>query len=231
MELITKEILYDKIISFQDMNFTIAVMNGKAGLINIKGEPLTEFIYDDLSDYYDSDEDSAGWMLYEDDYCQMRLNGKWGILNNYGEIIVDFQYEDEIDFYQLENNLIVKLNDKYLLLDSAGKVILDKYESIVPQINGYACVSNGENVGIINSNGELVVDCIYKWVEVSSSDYFVVWTHDGYEGIIDKNKTIILDCKYSSIKICTSKECKDVVFIANLNEKSALFNTQGVQLV
>ena len=44
---------YDKILSFWGEKCTIAVLNGKAGLIDYNGNKLTEFIYDDLSDDLD----------------------------------------------------------------------------------------------------------------------------------------------------------------------------------
>ena len=218
---------YDKIINFNYMNFTIAVKNGKAGLIDINGKPITDFIYDDLTDYYDKDEDSAGWMVYEDDYCVMRLNGKWGVLNYNGKVIVDFQHDDEITTYSVGDKIIVVQNNKYSLIDINGNLITNEYDTIMPQINGYACVTLGNNVGIINSNGELVIDCKYQWVEVSNSDYFSVCTHDDCWGIIDKKQNVILDFKYDNINICNSKDGKNVVFVTELNGKSALFNTDS----
>ena len=38
---------YDKIVPFHNNeNYTIAIANGKAGLIDLEGNPITEFIYD-----------------------------------------------------------------------------------------------------------------------------------------------------------------------------------------
>ena len=206
---------YDNIVGFHYMNFTVAIKNGKAGLININGKPLTGFIYDDLTDYYDKDDDSAGWMLYEDDFCVMRLNGKWGVLNYAGKTIVDFKYDNEIITYSVGDRIIVVANDKYSLIDINGNVITDKYDTIMPQINGYACVTHGDNVGIIDSNGKVIVDCIYKWVEPSNSEYFAVSTHDDLWGIVDKQQNVILTLKYDSVDICISKDNKTVVFNVN----------------
>ena len=221
---------YDKIINFNYMNFTIAIKNGKAGLIDINGKPLTDFIYDDLTDYYGKDEDNAGWMVYEDDYCVMRLNGKWGVLNYNCKVIIDFQYDDEITTYSVEDKIIVVQNGNYSLIDINGNLITNEYDTIMPQINGYACVTLGDDVGIINSNGELVIDCKYQWVEVSNSSYFAVKTHDDFWGVVDTTQKVILDFKYDNINICNSKDGKNVVFVAELDNKSALFNTTGERI-
>jgi len=226
----TKTFVYDNIISFHYMNFTVAIKNGKAGLIDIAGNPLTDFIYEDLTDHYDKDEDSTGWMLYEDNYCVMRLNGKWGILNYKGNTIVDFKYDDEIATYSVGDRIIVVADDKYTLIDLNGNIITDKYDTIMPHIDSLACITLGDNVGIIDSNGEGVIDCKYKWVQPSSSGYFAVSNHDDKWGVLDRNQNVILDLEYDFVDISISKDSETVVFNVNLNGKSALYNTSGERI-
>lgn len=52
-KLILGNFKYDDILPFCCTNYTVAISNGKAGLIDLNENPLTEFIYDDLREYCD----------------------------------------------------------------------------------------------------------------------------------------------------------------------------------
>ena len=67
----------------------------------------------------------------------------------------------------------------------------------MPHIDGVACITLGNNVGIIDSNGEAVIDCKYKWVQPSSSSYFAVCSQDDKWGVLDRDQNVILGLEYT----------------------------------
>ena len=135
---------YEKIIPFQDIEYTVAIHNGKAGLISKEGEPLTEFIYDNLEDYYKNEfldvfddlgvENVEHWKLtaFENKkYCSLRLNGKWGLLNNKGEVVLDFKYNSQLKVVERDDLPYHYLNTNVLLNENWEEFIdKNKYDHI-----------------------------------------------------------------------------------------------------
>lgn len=164
VELMFGNFKYDNIACFSNVNYTVATLSGKAGLIDLKGNPITDFIYDDLTQENIDDSEIDKMIDYfhfvNSNYYSLRLNNKWGVLNNKGETIVDFIYDERI--------------------------------------------------------------------EICSQDFFIV-RKDKY-GVINSNKKIILDCIYENIQECSLDNDSKIFFIATLNDKQALFNSEGERL-
>ena len=66
------------------------------------GEPITEFIYDDVK-----------W--FEDGYCPVMKDGKWGFIDETGTEVTDFIFDDVSGLYQ--GKTYVGLNGVYGIMD------------------------------------------------------------------------------------------------------------------
>ena len=89
-----------------------ALLNGKWGFINEKGEEVIPFIYEDTT-------------YFHKDYVAVKKDGKWGFINQKGERIIPFLYDDAS--YFTEGLALVKKDDKYGYIN-------DKNETVLPFI-------------------------------------------------------------------------------------------------
>ena len=212
------------------MKTTIEIKNGKAGLIDINGIPLTDFIYDDLSSYYE-EKNGCSWALYEDNFISMRLNNKWGILNQKGEIIIDFLHENKVRIEKLGKNLVAVLDNKYYLININGEKIKElPFDCVIVNLDEFAIVSLNELFGLINNNGDLILECKYKWIDSPpQSKYFALLNQDDNWGVMNLEKEIVIDFKYDSIEICRIDD-NQYSFIVEFEKKSALLNEKGEQI-
>ncbi len=127
VELMFGDFKYDNIACFSNVDYTVATLNGKAGLIDLKGNPITDFIYDDLTQESIDDSEIDKMIDYfhfvNSNYYSLRLNNKWGVLNNKGETIVDFIYDERIETGLQDFFIVCK--DKYGVINNNKEMILD----------------------------------------------------------------------------------------------------------
>jgi len=227
---------YDKIIPFShsQRDYTVAILNGKSGLIDINGRELTEFIYDDMSnEIEDESYYEVGWIHFEHPYdklCRMRLNGKWGLLDNNGNIVVDFKFANPVQEWG-ENFIIGKSEKeayKEFVIDKNGNIHSELcFDGIIP-CSEFAIVIQNKKYGIIDKNYKIIVDYKYDYLYAGYTDKFLTAKIGKKWGIIDLKENIILDFIYQDIEIENyNKKC---VFKAKYNNKYALFNIKGKRI-
>ena len=99
-----------------DTNFTIAKKDGKAFLIDQKGEQV--------SDKYDE-------IVYHGTFYKMKSNGKWGYMNAKGKVEIIPQYDEAGSMD--DDRAIVTIDDNKFLIDKSGKKLSGPYQSIRPK--------------------------------------------------------------------------------------------------
>lgn len=169
-------------------NTGIAKKNGRYGLINRKGDSLTEFKYTMVSNF--------GFNHYK---CQTE-NKKSHILDSNGKIIFNKDLEFDIQSHFFEKDSIIifretierkKLNG---LVSIDGKVIIEpKYENIffINDSELYV-VKNEKKFGFINKSGEEVIPLIYDKVGFNINENLIPVLKDEKWGFINrKNETKI----------------------------------------
>ena len=169
-------------------NTGIAKKNGRYGLINRKGDSLTEFKYTMVSNF--------GFNHYK---CQTE-NKKSHILDSNGNIIFNKDLEYDIQSHYFEKDSIIifretiegkKLNG---LVSIDGKVIIEpKYENIfcIKDSELYV-VKNEKKFGFINKSGEEVIPLIYDKVGFNINENLIPVLKDEKWGFINrKNETKI----------------------------------------
>ena len=170
------------------------------------------------------DEDKNSNRLY---YYYDKLNKKTSGSYNY---ITPIYYKNKnTPRYLLLNN-----NNNLELLDiKTHKVItLNKDISWLPEfsseIYGYEVITNNEyeivatnnqKYGLINSNGEILIDFIYDKIITYKNSLFIAKLNDKY-GIIDKNNKTILDFNYD-----TMSSSGNYIIVSN-NDKLSILNSK-----
>ena len=169
-------------------NTGIAKKNGRYGLINRKGDSLTEFKYTMVSNF--------GFNHFK---CQT-VNKKSYLLDSNGKIIFNKDQYFDIQSHYFEKDSIIIFQEtigrKKLdgLVSIDGKVILEpKYENIffINDSELYI-VQNEKKYGFINKYGKEVIPLIYDKVGFNINEDLVPVQKDGKWGFISrKNETKI----------------------------------------
>ncbi len=213
-ELIFGNFKYDDIMPFCGTNYTVAILNGKAGLIDLNGTSLTEFIYDDLREYCD-DEDECNIWLIMGKYCTMRLNDKWGVLDDKGNVVYDFIYDNEIEMLDHEEYIYVYANGKTRVMDKDLKPILkNDYDLIDKACDDLFSVKINNKYGYVDKDDKIIIDFIYDEASpFNEYDLANVKVNDKW-GIINKAGAFVQECIYDDINDWDEDEkiihaCKD----------------------
>ncbi len=158
--------------------------NGKYGYIDIKGNTVIGFKYDDAYDF------SNGM-------AKVKQNGKFGYVDRQGREIIPAVYDDGGEFS--ENLVWVKKDGKYGYLDTNGNVALPfEYEHAYNFTEGAASVKKGGKYGYIDRNGETVIDFKFAWSAEFHEGRARVGEKGRY-GYIDRSGEIVIPMKYEQV--------------------------------
>lgn len=170
---------------------TMAEVSGKYALLDDQLQPLTEFMWDDLTQISDSTGACA-------------VNGKWALINKNGKTRTEYVYEDvirdEYGFCAGQKRIFVKENGKYHLVDKKGSAIGDLTfddAHIFPK-EGFAAVCEGGKWGFIDARGKLVIEYQYEDAQSFSNGFAAVCV-GGKWGYIDENNHQVVEPKFDSV--------------------------------
>ena len=140
------------------------------------------------------------------------LEDGYGYVNEKAENVIPFKYDTAYDF---ENGVAsVIYNDELIIINTKGErqkqlekqeqLLMEKYDLYgdMENGNGAKITMLDEKFGIINSNGEEVVECIFDDIKeniIEGKDWLKVKVNGKY-GIINSKGEIIVDLKYSKIE-------------------------------
>lgn len=123
-------------------------------------------------------------------YCVATVDERWCLLDQTGKQI-SAEYDDIWGFYNHYAN--VKLNDKYALIHTSGKLVTDfEYDWIGVMEEGLACVMKNGKGGYINEKGEIIIELQYDDVS-SFSDGLACVSLNQKNGFIDCTGKMIID--------------------------------------
>lgn len=158
------------------------------------------------------------------DYCRfVDSNNKWGIVNK-ESVIVSKNLYDSIDVVGIPNVFIGK-NEESIYLINPSKSIEQQidcdhfwtnqecYES------GYIYISKNGDEGLMNTNGEVLLDCDYSSIGFDSDHFYL--TKGDLHGMADLDGNIIIPCEYERFE-----SLDNGYYIAN-NEFSYLLSPYG----
>lgn len=168
----------------KDLYF-IAFKDGQAGLLNGK-KVILNYEYEDIQ--YSS----------LNDVFVVQRNSKQGVASKTGATIVGTEY-DSILFGGMYIN--ASKEDKLYIFDLNGrsienKNIISKMQTANPEY--FITIDENDIYSIVDSQGKVLVDNNYSYIEYLSDNYFIV-ARDGKDGIIDISGKSVVDLAYTSI--------------------------------
>lgn len=139
------------------------------------------------------------------------------IIDQNNDVVLPYKYHEIKEFDN--GSFLVKLNDKYGVVDSAMKEIVAPSYSHISLVNNVYIVENTIDAnsyyskkryyGMIDLKGNILLKCIYSSINPAVSDLFFVtisetddYTHDKYNlvGLLNSKGEFLIEPKYSRIE-------------------------------
>jgi hypothetical protein len=126
-------------------------------------------------------------------------------------------YDDQL------GQLVFGLNEKYGVMDKAGKILIAANYEMISFINGgYAVFQMKNKYGILNQAGKIVVPATYSYISENNSTHFVSIENDKYNlAEIKTNKIIAPAFDFISITD------EPALFLASKDGKYGYLDGQG----
>ena len=194
--------------------FEIVSKDGYYGFKDSKGEMITPYKYDDVSQFN------------EGGLSRVRINGKQGILHKSGEEIVPLKYDLVLSFN--EGLMLVKLDSKWGYVDINGvEVISLIYDDAFSFHEGLANVKLDDEWGYINKNGIMVIPFIYNEALCFIDGFAVVKRNNKWLFIVKTGEILVeLDELYDTIGFF-----KDGLAPVKKNNKWGFVDKTGQQII
>lgn len=162
-------------------------LNGKWGIINIKGEEITPFKYDNI-------------IGFQNGLCVVEIQEphiKYGFINTSGKEITPIKYDIAHSLYA-DGFAAVNLNNQWGFIDKNGhEAIPIKYDYVEAFNQGFAKVNFKGKFNLIGIDGKNALPTDYSYInfDTQSNTYFA--GKDGTEYLIYKNgrELILLKCR------------------------------------
>ena len=194
-----------------------ARQSGKVGFIDMSGEVVIPFIYDDAYCFRNGVTcanvdgkygviDITGKQMNHFKYdmmsvfrlglSQASLGQNYGVVNEKGEEVVQLEW-DSVGIVS-EDLFIVEKNGKYGLLNLMGVCLPPIYDKISGFSEGLAVISLKGKYGYIDSVGNIVIPMIYEDARPFSEGLAGV-SKNGKYGFIDKDNNVVIEFKYTDV--------------------------------
>jgi len=168
--------------------------DGKLGLVNNAGEPISEYLYDDIR------------FTYRPNFVQVGINKLYGIIKSTGDIIVEPIYTNRVQFgnYFFFSDIAAIVTEEGLLgfVDCYGEIIIEpqfdvsNYENIrdyeVLFYHGVQMVPDGDTQYIIDLKGNILFELPDDAYAITDyDDEIISYTYNYVEGAMDNNVRVI----------------------------------------
>jgi len=200
---------------------TAAKLNGRWGLIDIKGNWLRSLTYEKVGGYLDG-------------YLPVMRNGLWGLINHKGVLVQPIRYQKMMNCS--EQRCGVKLNDKWGYVDLNRKLIIQpQYDTANKFKGGYAVVEKGGQWLLINLQGHHVRDTFSAKKLYRPSEGLSAFQDDNDKrGFISISGNIVIPSQFESVKrfsegLAAVYNGKKWGFVDSRGKMKILFNFENVQ--
>lgn len=161
---------------------------GKMGVINLSGKLVIDCIYDTIEPCCD---DAFSVSIVTEDVLSCF------VINSDGIIVLP----SKNGFYRFKNGFFYEYGDNKntIWYSITGKLVFDGEAK--PLSTNFIAVYNNYRWGIINKNGEKIINYLYDEIVLLNNCFVVL--REGKIGLIDLNGRIIVDAIYNSIECVT----------------------------
>lgn len=159
------------------------------------------------------------------------IDNERGYFNRYsGEMAISPQYDKAWVFS--EGVACVMRGWRMAVIDHQGKVLFEKSFPYKEGVNSY-CFHNGlcpmsdgdGKLGLINKEGNWVVEPAYNYVEYKNEGLWRVWDAEGIEGLLDRDGKVFLPVEFSRLSFN-----KGHIFATTIDHVDQVYDFDG-QLV
>lgn len=182
--------------------FSIVKKNNKWGVVNPKGKTLIPFVYDSLSSFYNEKNEIVLGENQKKDlfdlkgYFYFKNNEKVGCIDSRGVVLIENKF-DKIQYFY--NNKLALANSKIssYIINTKEKIEIPVRCKVKYNKNGeYILIDSLNKVGVIDSNGKIMIPFVYDNYNVSD---YTIFKKGNKFGRIDSLGNIILPFKYDTI--------------------------------
>ena len=178
---ITWEEARDKALSFK--NAFLVKQDGRWGIMGRDGAAILPVEYDKITRVKD--------------VLLTKLDGKWGVADDAGNVLLTPAYDAVKTLGK--RWLLLKNDGKYGVADYAGKVILPaKYDKVQLGEDSFIVTEN-ERVGLFDTSGKQLLDCIYYTARRSGNGGYIAGSEASY-WYMDAQRRLITSEKFLDAK-------------------------------
>lgn len=228
--------VYDRISGISE-GYARVCKNEKWGYIDSTGTLISEPQWDAVP------------YRYVDEYCDFRngfarviKDGKYGIIDTTGRIIVSPEWESVGGFY--DGLSYVSRNGKYGFVNTAGDIVVEPiWDMAYNFYNGYAEIQidgkakttqeremdrgaiityGDKKCGIIDTNGNIVIEPKWDRIDIMEDGYFIVTNEDMKRGALDHNGNIVIACDWDYVDYSGAE-----LFTIEKDDQSGLMTSSG----
>ncbi len=187
----------------------LAIKEDQSGFINIEGEVIIPFEYEDAFPFYK-------------DYASIKKNGKWNYLNYRGEKVFNdslvFSYRPIIDNKAIFMIDSIKVEKEKKITGKNGSRTFIEY--------GYGIEKIQLKEGLIDTDGNIVLHPLYDEISGYFHNGYMRIRNNGMTGIIDQNYKVIIPIMYEDIS-----DIKDDLFLAKSKNKWGMINIKNQAVI
>ncbi len=213
-----------------EKNILIYKENNYYGIINLKGDKITDAIYEEISG-----------IDYKEGYLKVKKQNSYGVIDTKGKSIIKNEYDnimadgfyDENTKYQKAGFITrIKTDDGYRFgyANEKGKKVLD---TIYNELNRITEIKNDKDIYLVISTngkygltkkGKVILEPEYTEISYDKNSNLLIVTKGNAIGVVDLKGKLILPIDYDFVAIGGD------YITANKGETKLVFNTLGEQI-
>jgi hypothetical protein len=164
-------------------------LNGRYGYLNGKGAVIIEPQLPRYNNYFQ-------FAQFKNGHAKFVKSGKFGLINTAGEQVIKPIFSDVGEFGEL---IPVTKGDKWGYADEAVKLKIPyRFDYAFGFENGRAKVMMNGMYGLINLNGDYVIEPEYDRMTNTASTFFIV-EKDNLVGLVNTDGKLLVDLEYTRI--------------------------------
>ncbi len=208
--------------SFNSGGYAAVSVDGKAGVIDQKGQVIVPFVYDDVNWYcFDGGDLAAvksgakwgfadksgnlaiackydGVTQFSNGRAGVRTGGKWGFIDSGDNMVVPAIYENIYTRF-VDGLTGAKLGGEWGFIDRDGVVKIPfRYEEAQSFIGGLAKIKLNGLWGMIDKSGKEVVPVKYEEVNGTFTNGMMAVKSNGRWGYVDRTGTETILCRFDN---------------------------------
>lgn len=186
----------------------------KWGYVDTTGTLISEPQWDKVPYSYSNE-----FCDFKNGFARVIKDGKYGLIDSTGHLVIAPEWDSVGGFY--DGLSYVGKNGKYGFVNTSGDIVIEPiWDMAYSFINGYAEVQidgkikttqereeyryavityGDKKCGIIDTNGNIVIEPEWDRIDIESDGYFIVTREDMKRGVLDQNGNTVIACDWDHL--------------------------------